>query len=119
MIEEHGPVALQPRLKPHQRLRCRSPVPAREVPLPAIRRELPHREHRLEPNPGHRLQHGLPQPATLTVRPLDIDQTQIHRHPRLRVPAENDRDRYSENRTREVRSNPTYGANVIAQCATQ
>ncbi|MFF2405440.1 hypothetical protein [Streptomyces sp. NPDC058092] len=31
---------------------------------------------------------GLAQSAALTVSPLDIDQTQIHRHLRLRVPAE-------------------------------
>jgi hypothetical protein len=90
-----------------------------EDPPPAVRREPPHRERRLERNSGHRLQHGLPQPAALTVSSLDIDQTQIHHHPRLRVPAESDRDKYCENRTRKMRSNPMYGANVAAQCATQ
>ncbi|GAA2232033.1 hypothetical protein GCM10010360_65140 [Streptomyces nogalater] len=49
--------------------------------VPAVRRELPHREPRLEPNPGHSLQHELPQPVALTVSPPDIDQTQIHRYP--------------------------------------
>jgi hypothetical protein len=59
----------------------KTPGETREVPLPAVRREPPYREHRLELNPGHRLQHGLPQPATLTISPLDIDQTQIDRPP--------------------------------------
>ncbi|SBV06938.1 hypothetical protein YW3DRAFT_07416, partial [Streptomyces sp. MnatMP-M77] len=47
--------------------------------LPAVRREPPYWEHRLERNTGHRLQHRLAQPAAVTISPLDIDQAQIHR----------------------------------------
>jgi hypothetical protein len=63
-------IAFQPRLIPDMPPGRRKPPQAREMPLPAVRQELPRGQRILERDPGHVIKTGA---ATLPVRVSPAD----------------------------------------------
>src|SRR5260370_13941277 len=69
-VQQHRVIALQPRLEPDVPPRRRKPPQTREMPLPPVRGELPHRTDILERDPSRGLN-----PATVPsarISPADL-----------------------------------------------
>jgi hypothetical protein len=55
-VQQDRVIAFQPRFEPDMAVHRRSPVQARKMPLPAVRRELPNRRHTLKRRVGYHRQ---------------------------------------------------------------